>query len=90
MTTGTFVSGGLTRLLGVKVGSPLLAIERVTFGKDGRACEILKLRTMVAGAEFTGAGLAIAEGDARITRLGRLLRRYSLDELPNRFPSGTA
>ena len=38
---------------------------------------------MVPGAEFTGAGLAIQEGDDRITRVGALLRRYSLDELPN-------
>ncbi len=62
-------------------GDPVYRQVRV--GKDGRAFEIYKLRTMVSGAEFTGAGLAIAEGDARITRLGRLLRRYSLDELPN-------
>ena len=62
-------------------GDPVYRQVRV--GKDGRAFEIYKLRTMVSGAEFTGAGLAIAEGDTRITRLGRLLRRYSLDELPN-------
>ena len=62
-------------------GEPLYRQVRV--GKDGRAFEIFKLRTMVSGAEFTGAGLAIDEGDTRITRLGGLLRRYSLDELPN-------
>jgi lipopolysaccharide/colanic/teichoic acid biosynthesis glycosyltransferase len=52
-------------------------------GKDGQTFEIFKLRTMVSGAEFTGAGLAISEGDDRITRTGAMLRRYSLDELPN-------
>jgi lipopolysaccharide/colanic/teichoic acid biosynthesis glycosyltransferase len=52
-------------------------------GLDGRAFEILKLRTMIDGAERVGAGLAIAEGDSRITRVGALLRRLSLDELPN-------
>ena len=44
---------------------------------------MLKLRTMVDGAEQIGAGLAVNEGDARITRVGALLRRTSLDELPN-------
>jgi lipopolysaccharide/colanic/teichoic acid biosynthesis glycosyltransferase len=62
-------------------GHPLYTQTRV--GKDGRLFEIYKLRTMVRGAEFTGAGLAIQEGDDRITRLGTFLRRYSLDELPN-------
>jgi lipopolysaccharide/colanic/teichoic acid biosynthesis glycosyltransferase len=62
-------------------GGPLYRQVRV--GRDGRAFEIFKLRTMVSGAEFTGAGLAIDAGDARITRLGTVLRRYSLDELPN-------
>ena len=38
---------------------------------------------MVAGAEQMGAGLAVDEGDPRITRVGALLRRWSLDELPN-------
>lgn len=62
-------------------GGPIYRQVRV--GKDGETFEIFKLRTMISGAEFTGAGLAIAEGDERITRVGRLLRRYSLDELPN-------
>ena len=62
-------------------GHPLYRQTRV--GKDGRPFEICKLRTMVRGAEFTGAGLAIQEGDDRITRVGAFLRRTSLDELPN-------
>ena len=52
-------------------------------GKDGEPFEMLKLRTMVSGAEHQGAGLAVNEGDPRITRVGHVLRRFSLDELPN-------
>jgi lipopolysaccharide/colanic/teichoic acid biosynthesis glycosyltransferase len=52
-------------------------------GLDGREFDVLKLRTMVDGAEHMGAGLAVNAGDARITRVGKLLRRTSLDELPN-------
>jgi lipopolysaccharide/colanic/teichoic acid biosynthesis glycosyltransferase len=52
-------------------------------GKGGRPFELVKLRTMVPGAETMGAGIYVLEGDARITRTGRLLRRFSLDELPN-------
>jgi lipopolysaccharide/colanic/teichoic acid biosynthesis glycosyltransferase len=62
-------------------GSPIYRQRRV--GKDGEPFELLKLRTMVAGAEYLGAGLAVNEGDPRITRVGRILRRFSLDELPN-------
>jgi lipopolysaccharide/colanic/teichoic acid biosynthesis glycosyltransferase len=51
-------------------------------GKDGHDFELLKLRTMVVGAEKLGAGAAVNKGDARITRTGRVLRRLSLDELP--------
>jgi len=52
-------------------------------GKDGHEFDVLKLRTMVDGAEHIGAGLAVNKGDARITRVGKILRRTSLDELPN-------
>ena len=51
-------------------------------GKDGVDFELLKLRTMVVGAEQQGAGFAVDRGDARITPAGRLLRRLSIDELP--------
>jgi lipopolysaccharide/colanic/teichoic acid biosynthesis glycosyltransferase len=86
--------GGLGCLLGaplialaaaaIRLESPGHPIYRQTrVGRDGVPFEIFKLRTMVRGAEFTGAGLAIQEGDDRITRVGAFLRRTSLDELPN-------
>jgi lipopolysaccharide/colanic/teichoic acid biosynthesis glycosyltransferase len=83
---GSIVSAPLVAVLALMIrlesrGHPIYRQTRI--GKDGRAFEIFKLRTMVTGAEFTGAGLAIQEGDNRITRTGKLLRRYSLDELPN-------
>jgi lipopolysaccharide/colanic/teichoic acid biosynthesis glycosyltransferase len=51
-------------------------------GKDGADFEVLKLRTMVVGAEKLGAGFAVDKGDSRITKVGRILRRTSIDELP--------
>jgi lipopolysaccharide/colanic/teichoic acid biosynthesis glycosyltransferase len=62
-------------------GSAIYRQRRV--GRDGRPFDVIKLRTMVTGAEGMGAGLAISEGDTRITRVGRVLRRTSLDEVPN-------
>ncbi len=62
-------------------GHPIYRQRRV--GKDGRPFDVLKLRTMVAGAESLGSGLAVNEGDPRITRVGAVLRRLSIDELPN-------
>ena len=62
-------------------GGPVLYRQR-RVGKDGVDFELLKLRTMVVGAEHQGAGLAVDAGDARITRVGRVLRRLSFDELP--------
>jgi lipopolysaccharide/colanic/teichoic acid biosynthesis glycosyltransferase len=52
-------------------------------GRRGRPFELYKLRTMVSGAEHMGKGLAVDEGDERITRLGIWLRRTSFDEVPN-------
>jgi lipopolysaccharide/colanic/teichoic acid biosynthesis glycosyltransferase len=51
-------------------------------GKNGEDFELLKLRTMVVGAERIGKGFAVDQGDPRITKVGRLLRRTSMDELP--------
>jgi lipopolysaccharide/colanic/teichoic acid biosynthesis glycosyltransferase len=88
------VLGGLLLAL----ASPLLALAALAIrlesrgpvfyrqqrvGRHGEPFELWKLRTMVSGAESMGAGIYIVEGDTRITRVGRLLRRLSLDELPN-------
>jgi lipopolysaccharide/colanic/teichoic acid biosynthesis glycosyltransferase len=62
-------------------GGPVL-YRQTRVGRDGHDFELLKLRTMVVGAETMGAGLAVNHGDTRITRAGRLLRKLSLDELP--------
>jgi lipopolysaccharide/colanic/teichoic acid biosynthesis glycosyltransferase len=82
---------------GLVVTSPLLAAAAIAtklesrgpilyrqtrVGKDGVDFELLKLRTMVVGAEKIGAGPAVDQGDERITRVGRVLRRTSLDEVP--------
>jgi len=83
--------------LGLALASPLLAAAAVAIkledggpvlyrqrrvGQRGEEFDLLKLRTMVVGAERLGEGLAVNRGDARITRVGRFLRRTSLDELP--------
>jgi lipopolysaccharide/colanic/teichoic acid biosynthesis glycosyltransferase len=62
-------------------GGPVLYRQR-RVGKDGVEFELLKVRTMVEGAEKIGAGYAVDRGDPRITRTGRILRRLSIDELP--------
>jgi lipopolysaccharide/colanic/teichoic acid biosynthesis glycosyltransferase len=88
---------GLASLLLV-VSSPLLALAALAIklesrgpafyrqrrvGMGGEPFDLWKLRTMVPGAEAMGAGIYVLEGDPRITRVGRILRRLSLDELPN-------
>jgi len=62
-------------------GGPVL-YRQTRVGQDGRDFELLKLRTMVVGAETQGAGYAVNAGDSRITRVGAFLRRTSLDEVP--------
>jgi lipopolysaccharide/colanic/teichoic acid biosynthesis glycosyltransferase len=83
--------------IGLAVASPFLAVAALAVkltdggpvlfrqqrvGRDGRDFELLKLRTMVVDAQAAGAGFAVDRGDPRITRVGRLLRRTSVDELP--------
>ena len=73
---------GLAALMVKLAGRGPVLYRQMRVGKGGADFELLKLRTMVVGAETMGAGYAINEGDSRITRVGRLLRRLSLDELP--------
>ena len=83
--------------LGLALASPFLAAAAVAIkledggpvlyrqtrvGLGGEDFELLKLRTMVVGAETQGAGFAVDRGDRRITKVGRLLRAASVDELP--------
>jgi lipopolysaccharide/colanic/teichoic acid biosynthesis glycosyltransferase len=71
-------------MLAIRLESPGPALYRQRrIGRGGESFDMLKLRTMVDGAERIGAGLAVNENDSRITRVGALLRRGSLDELPN-------
>jgi len=52
-------------------------------GKDGKIFKIIKFRTMVVNAEHIGDGLRVSgEEDNRITKIGKFLRKTSLDELP--------
>ncbi|MBA3371359.1 MAG: sugar transferase, partial [Thermoleophilaceae bacterium] len=66
----------------LEAGGPAFFRQR-RVGRGGAPFELFKLRTMVSGAEWIGAGIAVDEGDPRITRAGALLRRLSIDELPN-------
>jgi lipopolysaccharide/colanic/teichoic acid biosynthesis glycosyltransferase len=68
-------------LIKLEDGGPVFYRQR-RVGRRGEEFELLKLRTMVVGAETMGAGWALDEGDPRITRVGRTLRRLSVDELP--------
>lgn len=74
----------LVAVIAIKLGSrgPVIYRQR-RVGKDGREFELLKLRTMVQGSDPVGVGKIVARDDPRVTAAGRLLRRTSLDEIPN-------
>ena len=74
----------LAAMLAIRLESPGPVIYRQRrAGRGGKPFDVLKLRTMVDGAEHIGAGMAVNANDSRITRVGAFLRRSSLDELPN-------
>lgn len=87
-------------ILGIIILSPLMLIIAIVIkldskgpiiykqerlGKDGRVFKIYKFRTMIMNAEKIGSGLFTYENDPRITRVGKILRKTSLDELPQLF-----
>jgi lipopolysaccharide/colanic/teichoic acid biosynthesis glycosyltransferase len=74
----------LAAAIAIRLESPGPVLYRQRrVGKDGRIFELFKLRTMRQGADPVGVGTAVTADDPRVTRIGRFLRRYSLDELPN-------
>lgn len=64
-------------------GPVIFKQERV--GKKGKVFKIYKFRSMCVGAEQTGSGVYSGKGDARVTKVGKILRATSLDELPQFF-----
>jgi len=74
----------LIAAIAIKLGSrgPVLYRQR-RVGEGGREFEMLKLRTMVAGSDPVGVGTVVTRDDPRVTSAGRVLRRTSLDEIPN-------
>jgi lipopolysaccharide/colanic/teichoic acid biosynthesis glycosyltransferase len=69
-------------LIRLEGGGPVI-YRQLRVGRNGEEFELLKLRTMVAGSDPVGVGTVVARDDPRVTRIGRFLRRTSLDEIPN-------
>jgi lipopolysaccharide/colanic/teichoic acid biosynthesis glycosyltransferase len=75
---------GVLIALAIRLGGGGPAIYRQRrIGRDGAEFDLYKFRTMVSGSDPVGIGTAVGADDPRVTRVGRLLRRLSLDELPN-------
>lgn len=87
-------------LLGLLIASPVLLVcmaavrltsrgpvffRQTRSGRFGRPFEMIKLRTMYIDAEKDGARWCSGDGDPRVTFVGRFLRRYRLDELPQLY-----
>lgn len=84
-------------LLGLIILSPVLAVtalcikidskgpiifKQKRLGKDGKTFDIYKFRSMCIGAEHTGSGVYSGKNDARVTKVGKIIRATSIDELP--------
>lgn len=84
-------------VLGTVILSPILVVTAILIkidspgkvfflqdriGKNGKVFKIIKFRSMCEGAEHTGSGVYSGKGDARVTRVGKVIRATSIDELP--------
>ena len=68
--------------IAIKIDNPGPAVfKQARIGKGGRVFNMLKFRSMCVGAEKTGSGVYSEKGDSRVTRVGKILRATSLDEL---------
>ena len=72
--------------IAIKIDSPgPIIFKQQRIGYRGRVFNIYKFRSMCIGAEQKGTGVYSHKGDARVTRVGKVLRRTSLDEIPQFF-----
>ncbi len=72
--------------IAIKMDSPgPIIFKQKRLGYKGKVYEIWKFRSMCVGAEQTGSGVYSGKGDSRVTRVGKILRKTSLDELPQFF-----
>ena len=72
--------------IAIKVDSPgPIIFKQKRLGYKGKVYEIWKFRSMCVGAEQTGSGVYSGKGDSRVTRVGNIIRKTSLDELPQFF-----
>ncbi len=73
----------LVVMLLIKIDSPGPAVfKQERLGKNGRTFTMYKFRSMKQNSEHTGSGVYSGKGDARVTKLGKILRVTSIDELP--------
>ena len=76
----------LLTAIAIKLDSPGPVIfKQDRIGKDGKVFQIWKFRSMCVNAEHTGSGVYSGKNDSRVTRVGRIIRATSIDELPQLF-----
>ena len=79
--TASFLLLTVSILIKIDSRGPVIFRQK-RIGRNGKVFEIYKFRSMCVGAEKTGSGVYSGKGDARVTRIGKILRATSIDELP--------